>query len=118
MGGIVPFEIHGQDGFVTKHVASDEAVIANKLANLPSEEEVKQWIGLAVVESIKPIVLGQLPFRNAGEASKVARDLVALAKDLGWSGADDEIKKAESAEDRADLFESFRKKAQEKLGNG
>lgn len=119
VGDIVPFELHGKDGLSVRGEISDEAVLARKLQNLPDPIEAKQWIALGIIESVKQITMGNLPFRNAGEASKVARDLAAVAKDLGFLEAEkDEQKKAESDVDRKDAFEMFRKKANKALGEG
>lgn len=101
---------------VAKALVTDEARIAAQVANLPTPSEVQKMAAAVVVQAARDIVLGKLPFKSAGEASKVARDFVAIAKDMAWDDEAEAMKKAETQEDRQAAFEEFRKRAQQNLG--
>lgn len=99
----------------SKALVTDEARIAAQVSRLPTPVEVKQMAAAVVVQAAREIILGKLEFKSAGEASKVARDFVAIAKDLEWDDEAEAMKKAETQEDRAAAFEEFRKRAQERM---
>lgn len=115
-GGLVPFELHRKNGqTLASNIVPDEGKLPNLVKALPTPSEAKQWIAVAVIEAVKPIALGSLPFKSAGEAAKVARDLVALAKDIDWPVDDMSDLVSGDKDDRIALFQAFRAKAEEKL---
>lgn len=108
----LPFELPPSKALVT-----DEGRIAAQLANLPPADQLQKMAAAVVVQAARDIVLGKLQFRSAGEASKVARDFVAIAKEMVLD-SDPDGALTETADDRKELFEALRKKAQEKLSGG
>lgn len=94
---------------------ADERQLAQEIATLPAKEDMAEIVLAMTAKVAKDILLGKLPFRNAGEASKVARDFAAIAKDMGWNDEPDRGMKTDSAEDRKDAFMEIRKRAQEAL---
>lgn len=106
------------DSPTSKALVTDEARMAAAVSRTPSPDEMKQIAAAVAAHSARLILLGTLPFKSAGEASKVARDFVALAKDLDWDSDADARKKVETKEDALAQLEDFRAKAQKELGNG
>lgn len=100
----------------SKEELAEDLRIAAATANLPTVQDMQKMVAAVVDRAAREIVSGKLPFRSAQEASKVARDFVAIAKDLNWDTNVEELKKAESDEDRKAAFEEFRKRAQKNLG--
>lgn len=98
-------------------IEESEEALAHELATLPEKEEMQEIVLAITAKVAKDILVGKLPFRNAGEASKVARDFAAIAKDMGWADAPNKEMKSDTAEDRKDSFAEIRKRAQEALKN-
>ena len=113
MADLIPFE--NNRGNKANPLVTDEAKIKALVSALPSKHEMKQISAAVAAHSARLILLGVLPFKSAGEASKVARDFAAIAKDLDFDMETEEQRKAESREDALDQLEYFRQKAQEKL---
>lgn len=105
----VPVNIGGQELVLT----TEESVIKRATERLPSQQEFNQWIGAVVVDAARQILTNKLPYKSAGEASKVARDFVAIAKDLNWDQEAKDMQKA-SPEDRDAMFRKFVKKAEDR----
>lgn len=100
---------------LTNVIQTEEGQVAAVMANLPSPDGLRKMAAGIAAKAAQDILLGKLTFRSASEASKVARDFAAIAKDLDWHDERAEVIAAETAEDRKDSFESFRKRAQEAL---
>jgi len=99
-------------------LVTDEGIIANKIAGLPDPRAMKAMAVAVAAMAANEILLGKLQFRNAGEASKVARDFVAMAKDLDFDSEQESLIAAETAEDRKESLAAFRMRALENLDNG
>lgn len=112
----VQIERHGKGGVKNTVIYTDESKIAAEMQTLPSPREMQKLAALVAARAAKDILLGRLEFRNAGEASKVARDFAAIAKDFTWDDEAERLLQADSAEDRKDSLLSFRQRAQEALG--
>lgn len=94
---------------------TDEGKISAAIAGIPSPNEMQQIAAAVASKAAKDILLGNLPFKSAGEASKVARDFAAIAKDFSWDDERELIVKADTEEDRRDGLAAFRARAQERL---
>lgn len=99
-------------------VVTDEGKIAAEIKSLPDPREFQQIAAAVAAKAAKDILLGNLPFKSAGEASKVARDFAAIAKDFSFDIERESIVAAETAEDRKDALAAFRARALENLDNG
>lgn len=99
----------------SKVVLTDEGKIANEIKALPDPREFQQIAAAVAAKAAKDILLGNLPFKSAGEASKVARDFAAIAKDFSFDIERESIVAAETAEDRKDALAAFRARALENL---
>lgn len=97
---------------------TDEAKIAAEIATLPTPGEMQQIAAAVAAKAAKDILLGNLTFKSAGEASKVARDFAAIAKDFTWDDERETILAAETAEDRKESLAAFRARAIKNLDNG
>jgi hypothetical protein len=99
-------------------IRTEEAKIAAEIANLPTPAEMQQIAAAVAAKAAKDILLGVLPFKNAGEASKVARDFAHIAKEFSWDDERETIMAAETAEDRKESLAAFKARALEALENG
>lgn len=97
---------------------TDEGKIAAAISSLPTPGEMQQIAAAVAAAAARDILLGKLQFKSAGEASKVARDFAAIAKDFTWDDERESLLKADTAEDRKESLEEFRKRAQERLTGG
>lgn len=97
---------------------TEEGKIAAAISNVPSAMEMKQIAAAVAAAAARDILLGKLPFKNAGEASKVARDFAAIAKDFDFEAERELLAKADTAEDRKEGLAAFRQRAQERLKDG
>lgn len=94
---------------------TDEGKVKAALEGLPTPGEMQQIAAAVAAHAAKEILLGKLPYKSAGEASKVARDFAAIAKDFTWDDERESLAKADTAEDRQAALADFRQRAQEKL---
>lgn len=99
----------------SKQQLQEEAMIASAVDNLPSVAEAKGMIAAVVTAAARDIVLGKVTWKDAKEASTVARNFVAIAKDLEWGHEAKEMAKAESDEERKAAFELFRQQAHQNM---
>jgi hypothetical protein len=88
-----------------------EDIVKIQVDNLPTANELQRQIAAVVVHSIRQILNGKLKFRSAGEAAKVARDFVGIAKDLQWAEEADTIANARTQEERLEAFRMLKEKA-------
>lgn len=91
--------------------------MAAAISNLPTPGEMQQIAAAVAAAAAREILLGKLQFKSAGEASKVARDFAAIAKDFSWDDERESLAKADTAEDRKESLAAFRQRAQEQLKN-
>jgi len=94
-------------------VVTEEGKVANEVAaNLPGDGELKRLVAAMAGKVAKDILLGVLPFKSAGEASKVVRDFAAVAKDLeGFDDVAEQLLAVETESDRKEGLQAFRAKA-------
>lgn len=94
-------------------IVTEEGKVAAEVAsNLPGDGELKRLVAAMAGKVAKDILLGVLPFKSAGEASKVVRDFAAVAKDLeGFDDVAEQLLSVESESDRKDGLLAFREKA-------
>ena len=102
----------------TSVVKTDEGKIANEIASLPSPSEMQKIAAAVAAKAAKDILLGNLPFKSAGEASKVARDFAAIAKDFTWDDERESLLASETAEDRKESLAAFRARALKNVADG
>ena len=114
---VLEIESHGKRGARSRAIVTEEGKIAAEIANLPTPAEMQQISAAVAAKAAKDILLGVLPFKSAGEASKVARDFAAIAKDFSWDDERESLAKADTEEDRKDSLAAFRARAQEQLKN-
>lgn len=96
---------------------TDEGKIAAAVSAVPSPKEMKQIAAAVAASAARDIILGKLPFKSAGEASKVARDFAAIAKDFDFDDEAEVLARADTEEDRKDGLAAFRQRAQERMKN-
>lgn len=94
---------------------TDEGKISAAISSLPTPSEMQQIAAAVAAKAAKDILLGKLEFKSAGEASKVARDFAAIAKDFTWDDERESLLKADTAEDRKESLAAFKARAQEQL---
>lgn len=94
---------------------TDEGKVAAAISSIPTPTEMKQIAAAVAASAARDIILGRLPFKSAGEASKVARDFAAIAKDFDWDDERELLASADSADDRKEGLAAFRARAQERM---
>lgn len=94
---------------------TDEGKIAAAVSGLPTPGEMQQLAAAVAAAAARDILLGKLQFKSAGEASKVARDFAAIAKDFTWDDERELMVKADTEEDRKEGLAAFRARAQERM---
>lgn len=111
----VPMNVHGDEGAMGMAIVPEDDLIKLKTENLPTLDEFKRWVAAVVVESSRQILTGRLRFKSAGEAARVARDFVAISRDLDWSDEADHLANARTPEERLDALAEFKVRAQTRL---
>lgn len=90
-------------------------LVATQVANLPSSLEVNKMIAAVLAKSLREILTGKLAFKSAGEAARVTKDYVAIARDLNLLGAEAAVAKASTDEERKEAFEELKAAAQKRI---
>lgn len=97
-------------------IVDPKDVIAHRIEHLPTQAELNRQIAGVVSMAIQDILTGKIKFKSAGEAARVTRDLVGVAKDLNLLNAEAAASKATTPEERTAMLQKIREEADNLLG--